>query len=79
MADEHVEWLDNNFLSDEWSAACSCGWDGPARVTRDEAHDDWENHVDVVFMESTMGRWQRDRADRRLYGWPRGWAEHGHA
>ena len=54
VADEHTCFIGNDFLSDAWETSCSCGWVGREWPTQDEAYEDWENHCDVAFMESTM-------------------------
>lgn len=32
-------------ITTRWSAACSCGWSGPMRVTRARADADWVMHT----------------------------------
>jgi hypothetical protein len=47
---------ESDFLEGGLRAACSCGWS--AREVREdlmEAHEDWDNHCDQVFMEATGG------------------------
>lgn len=55
MADEHVMYLDHDFLGTTYDVGCSCGWDRSGYGSRRAAVDDWENHCDVVFMEATRG------------------------
>lgn len=42
-------------MSGDFTACCSCGWEGEGNDTQEQAIEDWENHCDVVFMEATGG------------------------
>lgn len=43
-----------DFLDDGVWSECSCGWSGKRHVDKADAIEEWENHCDVAFMESTM-------------------------
>lgn len=55
MADEHALMIGGSFLSDNYTADCSCGWNGHPHDDEADAVDEWENHCDAVFMEATDG------------------------
>lgn len=54
MTEEHIAQIGQDFVGGKWEAGCSCGWEGNQHELKSTAMDEWENHCDVVFMESTM-------------------------
>lgn len=51
---EHVMVLGSDFLNGEFTSECSCGWAWDFAGSQQDATDAWDNHCDVVFMESTQ-------------------------
>lgn len=38
-------YIDQRFLSDEFGPRCSCGWEGPWRMRREDAELEWAEHM----------------------------------
>ena len=45
--------LISDFIEGGYTPVCSCGWEGKRHGALDDAHEEWTDHCDVVFMEAT--------------------------